>query len=98
MIVFNFSFNKYFGSFTAYSSHYLETMDIVLHHADRLILTPFVYAESWTENDPLRQFCSLIILVNLGAVILYLSCTTISYMIIFDRRLLHHPQRLQVFH
>ena len=71
-------------------------MDIVLHYADRWFLTPFIYPEYWKEDDVSRQFLSLLVITNFGAVVLYLLFATASYYFVFDQRLLRHPLRLKV--
>lgn len=66
-------------------------MDIVLGYADRFVLTPYVYPSTWTEDDPLRQILSLLLITNIGGYILYFMTATINYFTIFDSRLMKHP-------
>ncbi|XP_002738231.1 lathosterol oxidase-like [Saccoglossus kowalevskii] len=70
-------------------------MDIALDLADYYIFTPYIYPSSWPENDLIRQFISLLIIVNIGGYVLYLSTATLSYFFIYDHRLLKHPQILE---
>ncbi|XP_060067837.1 lathosterol oxidase-like [Ylistrum balloti] len=70
-------------------------MDIVLNYADHYVLTPYVYPNTWQEDDPLRQVISLLLVTNIGGYLLYLSTATISYHFIFDKRLMEHQQFLQ---
>lgn len=70
-------------------------MDLVLNVADRYFLSSYVYPLTWQEDDVTRQFISLLLIVNIGGAILYLSVATISYFFVFDKRLLGHPQILE---
>ncbi|BFZ13798.1 hypothetical protein BsWGS_16837 [Bradybaena similaris] len=70
-------------------------MDVVLEYADYYILTPYVYPKTWKENDPWRQIASLLLVANIGGYILYFIVASLSYFLIFDRRLLKHPQALE---
>lgn len=71
-------------------------MDIVLNYVDYYVLTPYVYPTTWKEDDPWRQIASLLLIANVGAYLLYFIVATLSYFLIFDRRLLKHPQVLEV--
>ena len=71
-------------------------MDTVLATCDEKFLTPYVYPESWKEDDILRQLISLMVLVTLGGYILYFMTAAFSYYFIFDRRLMKHPLILEV--
>ncbi|CAI7935250.1 Fatty acid hydroxylase domain-containing protein, partial [Podarcis lilfordi] len=70
-------------------------MDLVLAYADDSVLTPYVYPTAWPENNPFRQFISLIVITNVGALILYLLIGSLSYYFIFDHSLKKHPQYLE---
>ncbi|KAH9509229.1 Lathosterol oxidase [Bulinus truncatus] len=70
-------------------------MDVVLSYADHYFLTPYVYPSSWPENDPWRQIASLLLIANIGAYVLYFITATLSYLFIFDHRLMKHPQILE---
>ncbi|XP_066495890.1 lathosterol oxidase [Tiliqua scincoides] len=70
-------------------------MDLVLNYADSSLLTPYIYPETWLEDDPSRQIISLFFLTNLGALVLYLLFGTLSYYFIFDHSLTKHPQFLE---
>lgn len=70
-------------------------MDLVLNVADGYFLSSYVYPSTWREDDITRQFLSLLVIVNIGGAILYLSVATISYFLLFDKRLLKHPQILE---
>lgn len=69
-------------------------MDLLLDALDFHLMTPYVYPESWSEQSPLRQYLTLSFMALFGAWLLYISCATISYFFIFDRRLKKHPQFL----
>jgi hypothetical protein len=71
-------------------------MDIALEYADHYFFTPYIYPESWPESDVLRQFISLNLITDAGGAIMYLVCASLSYILIFDKRLLKHPQTLEV--
>ena len=71
-------------------------MDIVLGYADEYVLTPYVYPSSWTEDDPIRQILSLLLVTNIGGYILYFMTATINYFLIFDSRLMKHPLFIKV--
>ncbi|XP_005110921.1 lathosterol oxidase [Aplysia californica] len=70
-------------------------MDLVLNVADHYAFTPYLYPETWKEDDPLRQIASLLIIANIGGYLLYFIVATFSYYTIFDHRLLKHPQILE---
>ena len=74
----------------------LKTMDVVLNYADKYVLTPYVYPASWSEDNPFRQIISLFLVTNIGGYVLYFISATLSYIFIFDKRLLKHPLILQV--
>ena len=71
-------------------------MDIVLDFADDHLLSPYVYPVSWKEDDFIRQALSLFVIVNLSGYALYLITAYLSYIFMFDKRLMKHPQFLKV--
>lgn len=71
-------------------------MDIVLDYSDRQFFTPYIYPENWPTDDPLRQLINLYIITNVGGVLLYLSCATLSFYLLFDHQLMKHPLFLEV--
>ena len=71
-------------------------MDVILELTDSYFFTPFVYPESVPEDNMLRQFVSLSVVVTVTAVILYLITASLSYVFVFDRNLLSHPLILEV--
>lgn len=71
-------------------------MDIVLNLHDRYLFTPYVYPTSWPEDNPIRQLISLVILVNIHAVIMYFSLAGFSYYFLFDKSQMNHPLFLKV--
>ena len=71
-------------------------MDVVLGLTDHYFFTPYVYPESVPEDNIFRQFVSLEILVTVSAIQLYLMTATFSYVFVFDKKLFHHPQMLEV--
>lgn len=66
-------------------------MDLVLNVLDANLLTPYVYPETWPEDDIIRQFISLLAVVNMGGYVLYLSIATLNFYFIFDHVLMKHP-------
>lgn len=74
----------------------IRTMDLVLNVADSYVLSPYVYPASWPEDGALRQILSLLVLTNLGAAVLYLGLGVTNYFLIFDHKLMKHPQFLEV--
>jgi lathosterol oxidase len=70
-------------------------MDLILAPWDKHIFTPYLYPSSWTESHTVRQFISLNIVCNVSVTTLYLMISTISYFLVFDKRLLKHPQILE---
>lgn len=69
-------------------------MDLVLNVADHYFLTPYVYGPNWPENESLRQILSLFAIANIGGYLLYFITATLSFYLIYDHRLLKHPQIL----
>lgn len=69
-------------------------MDLVLKVADEHVLTPYVYPSTWPEDDLLRQGLSLSAITILGGYFLYLSLACLSYIFIYDKNLMKHPQYL----
>ena len=69
-------------------------MDYVLSFADKTIFTPHVYPDTWAEDDILRQFISLYVIVCVGGALIYLVPATLNYFIVFDHKLLKHPKML----
>lgn len=72
-----------------------QTMDLVLDFSDRFLFTPYVYPASWPEDDALRQFISLLLVVHVGGAVMYFTLATFSYFVIFDHSLMNHPQFLK---
>lgn len=71
-------------------------MDIILDFSDRYFFTPYVYPVTWQPDEPLRQLINLYIVTNIGGALLYLSCATASYFLLFDHTLMKHPLFLKV--
>lgn len=71
-------------------------MDIILYNADHYFFTPYVYPETWRPEEPLRQLINLYVVTNIGGALLYLSCATISFYLLFDHQLMKHPLFLKV--
>ena len=72
-------------------------MDDILGLADEYVLTPYVYPVTWKEDDVMRQTLSLFAMVNIGAYMLYLITASLTYMFLFDKRLMKHPHFLKVW-
>ncbi|CAL1527763.1 unnamed protein product [Lymnaea stagnalis] len=70
-------------------------MDVVLNYADSYFFTPYVYPDTWKENDPWRQIASLLVVANVGGYLLYFIVASLNYFLIFDKRLLKHSQILE---
>lgn len=70
-------------------------MDLILNNADHFLLTPYIYPSSLPEDNPLRQIISLFLVTNVGGFFLYFLAATLSYVFVFDKRLLKHPLILQ---
>jgi len=70
-------------------------MDVALEFTDRYFFTPYVYPKWLSEGNIWRQLLSLNILVDLGGTLLYLLTASFSYVFIFDKRILKHPQILE---
>lgn len=71
-------------------------MDQILKVADKYVFTPHIYSENWSESSLSRQFLSLMTLVTLGGYVLYFVAAGLSYIFVFDKRLMKHPLFLKV--
>ncbi|XP_076457646.1 lathosterol oxidase-like [Babylonia areolata] len=69
-------------------------MDLVLNTADDYFFTPYVYGPNWPQDEPIRQLLSLLVIANVSGYVLYFILATFSFYVIFDHRLLQHPQIL----
>lgn len=49
----------------------------------------------WPRDNIYRQTVSILVLTQLGATLLYLVFSSLSYYFIFDRRIEHHPRFLK---
>lgn len=67
----------------------------MLNFADQWFFTPYVYPSHWAEDNIIRQYLSLMLIVTLGGYVLYLLPATLSYYFLFDRDLMKHPQFLK---
>mmetsp|Transcript_18237 Transcript_18237/g.35833 ORF Transcript_18237/g.35833 Transcript_18237/m.35833 type:complete len:273 (-) Transcript_18237:301-1119(-) len=70
-------------------------MDDVLAFCDEKFFTPYVYPETWAEDDIYRQALTLWIITTIGGNILYFTCAGFSYEFLFDKRLMQHPKFLE---
>ena len=75
---------------------FTDKMDVILDVVDEYFFTPYVYPETWPEENLWRQFLTLNIVVDLGAALLYLTTAGTAYYTTFDHRYLTHPQMLEV--
>lgn len=66
-------------------------MDLILEKLDKYFLTPYVYSRDWPEDDWKRQLLSLFLFINAAAWLLYIIAASLSYVFLYDHRLLHHP-------
>ena len=73
-------------------------MDIALHYADEYFFDPYVYPVDWPRENYWRQFLSLNLICDLGGALLYLITASLSWVFIFDARLLKHKLALEVVH
>ncbi|PIK42402.1 hypothetical protein BSL78_20764 [Apostichopus japonicus] len=70
-------------------------MDVVLDILDDFVFTPYLYPTSWQTSYWLRQFISLVIIVYVGATVLYFGTASLCYALLFDKRLMEHPRFLK---
>ncbi|KAM0325751.1 hypothetical protein ACHAQA_007051 [Verticillium albo-atrum] len=56
---------------------------------------PPLYESSWPRDSILRQCTSILVITQIGATLLYWVFSTLSYYLIFDRRLEYHPRFLK---
>ncbi|KAI3382290.1 hypothetical protein SNEBB_011384 [Seison nebaliae] len=70
-------------------------MDIVLNYCDEYFFTPFVYPTTIEPDIWYRQLISLFVITTIGGYILYFLAATVSYLFIFDHRLMRHPKYLK---
>jgi lathosterol oxidase len=49
----------------------------------------------WARDNVYRQSISILLITQIGATFLYLGLSALSYYLIFDRRLEHHPRFLK---
>lgn len=66
-------------------------MDLVLNVCDKYLFTPYVYPSSWPADNWVRQFLSLYVIAAFGGWMLYMTMATLSYVFLFDHRLMKHP-------
>ena len=71
-------------------------MDLILKFYDDLVFTPYVYPTYWDVEWWLRQYISLFVVVTIHSYVLYLAMAGLSYVFIFDKKLLKHPKLLKV--
>lgn len=75
-------------------------MDLVLNVADEHVLSPYLYPASWPEDWWPRQVLSLLLIVNVSGYLLYFTLATLSYVLVYDHRLLRHrrilPQQVRM--
>jgi len=72
-------------------------MDIALSFSEKYFFTPYVYPKEFLPEDSiLRQFVSLYILVTIGGYLLYFFAAGLSFIFVFDKRLMSHPLFLEV--
>lgn len=69
-------------------------MDLVLDALDRHLLTPYIYPQSWAEDDVFRQLLTLYVLTAVSGWLLYFTAASISYIFLFDKRYKLHPNFL----
>jgi len=70
-------------------------MDVVLDFCDQYILDSVYPTDMHRDNIP-RQIISLLLIVNIGGFFIYMIPATLSYLLLFDKRHLNHPQILEV--
>lgn len=72
-----------------------EVMDLILGKFDEILLSPYVYPQTWREDNITRQALSLFVITLIGAIIMYLSLASLSYQFLFDKRLTKHTRFLK---
>ncbi|KAL1876436.1 hypothetical protein VTK73DRAFT_9302 [Phialemonium thermophilum] len=53
------------------------------------------YGSAWPRDNILRQCISILVVTQIGATLLYLVFSALSYYFVFDRRLEYHPRFLK---
>lgn len=69
-------------------------MDLVLSALDYNFLTPYVYPQSWPEDNVFRQMLTLYVVTTVGGWLLYIMTASMSYVFLFDKRYKLHPNFL----
>ena len=69
-----------------------RAMDLVLGVLDPYVMTPYVYPEYIKEDNWMRQFTTLWLLILFGGSLLYLIPATLSYHFMFDKNLMKHEK------
>lgn len=72
------------------------TMDVALEVVDHCFFTPYIYPDWLPEDNAFRQFLTLNIIVDIGGALLYLITAALNFIFVFDKKLLNHPQILEV--
>lgn len=60
-------------------------MDIVVTPLDKYVLTPYVYPETWKEDDLERQMITVFAVLNIGGALLYFISAGFAYVFLFDK-------------
>lgn len=69
-------------------------MDLLLGVVDQHLLTPYIYPQSWAEDNGYRQLLTLYVLATVGGWLLYFITASMSYLFLFDKRYKRHPNFL----
>ena len=69
-------------------------MDLVISPLDEFVLTPYVYPETWKEEDIERQILTVFCTLNIGAVLLYFFVGGFAYVFLFDKEIRQHQHFL----
>ena len=65
-------------------------MDLFVRPLDEYLLTPYVYPETWKEDDIYRQALTIFVFLNVGAVLLYFFAAGFAYVFLFDKEIRQH--------
>ena len=65
-------------------------MDIFITPLDEYVLTPYVYPETWKENDIERQALTIFTALIVGGLLLYFIIGGFVYVFLFDKEIRKH--------
>jgi len=65
-------------------------MDVIVRPLDEYVLTPYVYPETWKEDDIVRQSITVFSVLSIGGALLYFISAGFAYQFLFDKRIREH--------